>query len=147
MVRGDTILVGHNLDENFAEIPGLMVVNPRGIAKTGIGWNGLVNPLARVKPTSLGKYGSLTYSAFGKEFPDGGLNEAGLYVGEMNYYYTEYPGDKTLIRLYHNQWIQYLLDNFETVDQVLADLKRVVRQTATTAGNSLWPTPRAGRRR
>jgi len=128
LVRGDTLLAGHNLDENIAEIPGLVVVNPRGISKTGIGWNSLVNPLARVKPTFawVSKYGSLTYSAFGKEFPDGGLNEAGLYVGEMNYYYTEYPVDKTLIRLYHNQWIQYLLDNFETVDQVLADLKRVV---------------------
>lgn len=126
--RGDTLLVGHNLDENIAEIPGLVVVNPRGIAKTGIGWNGLFNPLGRVKPTFpwVSKYGSITYNAFGKEFPDGGLNEAGLYVGEMNYYHTEYPIGKNLVRLYHNQWIQYLLDNFETVGQVLGDLPRVV---------------------
>jgi penicillin V acylase-like amidase (Ntn superfamily) len=124
--RGDTVLVGHNLDE-YVPVPGLIVINPRGIAKQGLGWS-MFNPLAPVKPAFrwISKYGSITYSAFGKEFPDGGMNEAGLYVGEMNYYFTEYPNDKGRARLYHNQWVQYLLDNFETVDQVLADLARVV---------------------
>ena len=124
--RGDTVLVGHNLDE-YIPVPGLVVVNPRGIAKRGFG-GGLINPLGSMKPTFrwVSKHGSITYSAFGKEFPDGGMNEAGLYVGEMNYYFTEWPKDKGLVRIYHNQWIQYLLDNFETVDQVLANLARVV---------------------
>ena len=127
LTRGDTVLVGHNLDE-YSPVPGLVVVNPRGIAKTGIGWGGVVNPLGMVKPAFgwVSKYGSVTYNNMGKEFPDGGMNEAGLYVGEMNYYFTEYPHDKGLVRLYHNQWVQYLLDNFETVDQVLADLSRIV---------------------
>ncbi len=124
--RGDTVLVGHNLDE-YVPVPGLVVVNPRGIAKHGVG-GGLINPLGPVKPTFrwVSKHGSITYSAFGKEFPDGGMNEAGLYIGEMNYYFTEWPRDKGLVRIYHNQWVQYLLDNFESVDQVLADLSRVV---------------------
>jgi len=126
LTRGDTVLIGHNLDE-YVPVPGLVVVNPRGTAKQGIGWS-MLNPLGMVTPAFgwVSRYGSVTYNNMGKEFPDGGMNEAGLYVGEMNYYFTEYPKDKGLVRLYHNQWVQYLLDNFATVDQVLADLSRVV---------------------
>lgn len=126
LTRGDTLLVGHNLDE-YVPMPGLVVANPSGIAKRGIGWGGWINPLgARPGISWVSKYGSVTYNAFGREFPDGGMNEAGLYVGEMSYWFTEYPKDKGLIRLYHHHWIQYLLDNFSSVDQVLAELSRVV---------------------
>jgi choloylglycine hydrolase len=125
--RGDTLLVGHNLDE-YIPMPGLLVVNPRGTAKHGLAWGGFINPLIPARPglAWTSRYGSITYSAYGREFPDGGLNEAGLYVGEMTYWFTEYPKGKDLIRLYHNQWVQYLLDNFSSVGQVLAELKRVV---------------------
>lgn len=131
--RGDTVLVGHNLDD-YIPMPGLVVINPRGIAKQGLGWS-MFNPLVPVKPAFrwISKHGSITYSNMGKEFPDGGMNEAGLYVGEMNYYFTKYPSGGGLVRMYHNQWIQYLLDNFETVDQVLADMSRVVPD-----GHSRW---------
>lgn len=124
--RGDTLLVGHNLDE-YIPVPGLIVVNPRGVAKQGLGWS-MFNPLSPVKPAFrwVSKHGLVTYSNMGKEFPDGGMNEAGLYVGEMNYWFTEWFKDKGLVRIYHNQWVQYLLDNYETVDQVLASLSRVV---------------------
>lgn len=124
--RGDTLLVGHNLDE-YIPVPGLIVVNPRGASKHGLGWS-MFNPLAPVSPAFkwVSKHGSVTYSNLGKEFPDGGMNESGLYIGEMNYWFTEWPKDKGLVRIYHNQWVQYLLDNFESVDQVLADLSRVV---------------------
>lgn len=120
------MLVGHNLDE-YIPMPGLIIANPRGVAKHGIGWGGFFNPLSKAKPELrwVSRYGSLTYSAFGKEFPDGGLNEAGLYVGEMSYWFTEYPKEKGLIKLYHHHWVQYLLDNFATVDEVLASLSHV----------------------
>jgi len=125
LVRGDTVLVGHNLDE-YTPVPGLILVNPRGIAKQGIGWGGFMNPLGGSPKLSwVSKYGSITYNAFGREFPDGGMNEAGLYVGEMSYWFTEYPKGKGLVRFYHHHWIQYLLDNFSSVDQLLADLPRV----------------------
>ncbi len=125
--RGDTLLVGHNLDE-YSPMPGLIIANPRGVAKHGIGWGGFFNPLSKAKPELkwVSRYGSLTYNAFGKEFPDGGMNEAGLYIGEMTYWFTEYPNGKGLVRLYHHHWIQYLLDNFATADEVLANLSEVV---------------------
>lgn len=131
--RGDTLIVGHNLDD-YIPMPGLIVVNPRCIAKQGLGWS-TFNPLAPVRPPFgwISKYGSLIYSNMGKEFPDGGMNEAGLYVGEMNYWFSEYPKDKGLVRIYHNQWVQYLLDNFGSVDQVLASLSRVVPE-----GHNRW---------
>lgn len=125
--RGDTLLVGHNLDE-YVPMPGLIVSNPRGVAKHGIGWGGFLNPLGKAKPEIkwVSRYGSLTYNAFGREFPDGGMNEAGLYIGEMTYWFTEYPKEKGRVRLYHHHWIQYLLDNFATVEEVLASLSRTV---------------------
>ncbi len=125
--RGDTVLIGHNLDE-YIPMPGLIIINPRGVSKHGIGWGGFLNPLRPAKPqlTWVSRYASVTYNAFGREFPDGGMNEAGLYVGEMSYWFTEYPKFKGAVRLYHHHWVQYLLDNYASVGQVLAVLERVV---------------------
>ncbi len=129
----DSLLVGHNLDD-YIEVPGLIVVNKRGTAKESISWAELSRlpfvprnskrMLPRVRWTS--QYGSVTYNTGGKEFPDGGLNEAGLYVGEMTLMATRWPRRDDLPRLYHHLWMQYLLDNYERVDQVLESLSRVI---------------------
>jgi hypothetical protein len=126
--RGGTLLVGHNLDE-ASPVPGLVVANPRGVAKENrtygdIKSSGRSGSAARLAWTS--KFGSLTYNAFGREFPDGGLNEAGLYVGEMTLMKTEWPGGGPQARFYHHQWIQYLLDNFATVQEALASLDKAL---------------------
>jgi choloylglycine hydrolase len=81
-------------------------------------------PSPRLEWTS--RYGSITYNVFGREFPDGGMNEAGLYVGEMTLLGTIYPTAPGLARLYHHAWIQYLLDGFATVPEALDSLSRVV---------------------
>jgi penicillin V acylase-like amidase (Ntn superfamily) len=120
-------LIGHNLDE-YIEVPGLVVTNPRGIAKENISWRDLSSFPSRSRPRVrwVSKYGSITCNTMGKEFPDGGLNEAGLYIGEMTLFGTAYPPAPGLPKIYHNQWMQYLLDNFDTVDQVLASLSQVM---------------------
>ncbi len=132
---GDATLVGHNLDEAI-EVPGAVVVNPRGVSKENVSWADLKAVFGRSKsePRSrwVSKYGSLTYNAMGVEFPDGGVNEAGLYVGEMTLLGTKYP-DAELPRFYHNHWIQYLLDNFATVDEALASLS-----SALPDGHCQW---------
>lgn len=129
-----TVLVGHNLDD-YIEVPGLVVFNPRNISKHSISWHDLNSFFGRGEPALrwVSKYGSITYNTFGKEFIDGGMNEAGLYVGEMTLFGTEYPKDKQLIRLYHHQWMQYLLDNFQSVEEVMRDLARV-----TVDGHCQW---------
>ena len=123
----DGSLVGHNLDD-YIDVPGLVVANPRKIAKENISWQDLTGFRNRSRPRVrwVSKYGSITYNTFGKEFPDGGLNEAGLYIGEMTLFGTAYPLGQGLPKMYHHQWMQYVLDNFETVEQVLASLSKVV---------------------
>lgn len=125
---GEALLVGHNLDEAIP-VPGLVVANPRGLAKENV-------PYGQLKPMGgagdaprlrwVAKYGSLTYNFFGREFPDGGLNEAGLYVGEMTLMRTEWPEGGSQARFYHNQWMQYLLDNFASVEEALASLEKAL---------------------
>lgn len=144
MRAGDGLLIGHNLDD-YIEVPGLVFVNPRGLAKENISWDDLkAIGRGRSEPRLrwVAKYGSLTYNAMGREFPDGGVNEAGLYVGEMTLLGTKYPSGK-LPRLYHNQWMQYLLDNFATVHEALASLS-----VALPDGHCQWHfflTDRTGR--
>lgn len=131
-----TVLVGHNLDDSI-ETPGLVVVNKRGVPKRGAGYKDLwpfapgAAPAARLEWTS--QYGSITYNVFGREFPDGGMNEAGLYAGEMTLRGTVYPTDPGLAKLYHHAWIQHLLDSYATVPEVLASLSRV-----TPEGHCQW---------
>lgn len=123
------VLVGHNLDDSI-ETPGMIVVNPRGLAKWGARYKDLFPfaPGSKSDPrlSWVSRYGSITYNVFGREFPDGGMNEAGLYVGEMTLRGTRYPTESGLTRLYHGAWIQYLLDGFATVPEVIDSLANVV---------------------
>lgn len=134
LARGEELLVGHNLDEAMA-VPGLIVANPRGLAKEGRSQRDVVfgawGSGPRLRWTS--RHGSLTYNVFGRELPDGGLNEAGLYVGEMTLLATEWPSGPGPARLYQHQWIQYLLDTCGTVEEALASLER-----ATPEGHCRW---------
>jgi penicillin V acylase-like amidase (Ntn superfamily) len=131
---GATLLAAHNLDDDI-EVPGLVVVNPRGTKKHNLSWEALrVGPFIKEPRIEwVSKFASLTYNPLGKEFPDGGLNETGLYVGEMTLFGTRYPADPALPKFYHHHWIQYLLDNFATVDEVLESLEKV-----QISGHCLW---------
>ncbi|MEW6335780.1 MAG: linear amide C-N hydrolase [Acidobacteriota bacterium] len=128
-------LVGHNLDEGF-EVPGALVVNPRGVAKHNVSWDDVKAVLgpSRSEPRLrwVSKYGSLTTNGMGREFPDGGVNEAGLYVGEMTLLGTKYP-DAKVPRFYTSQWTQYLLDTCATVEDALASVA-----TALPDGHCQW---------
>jgi choloylglycine hydrolase len=126
--RGDTLLVGHNLDD-YVEVPGLIVVNPRGLSKENVTFEDIKSSnrsTSALRLSWVSRYGSVTYNVFGREFPDGGMNEAGLYVGEMTLAGTVWPKEPRLPRMYHHQWIQYLLDNFKTVDEATASLSKAL---------------------
>lgn len=127
LARGEELFVGHNLDEAVA-VPGLIVANPRGLAKESRSQRDLLVGLWGSSPRLrwVSRLGSLTYNVFGREFPDGGLNEAGLYVGEMTLLATEWPSGPGPARLYQHQWVQYLLDTFGTVEEVLSSLEKAV---------------------
>ena len=125
--KNDTVLVGHNLDESM-EVPGAIFINKRGVKKENISWkdftsvSGKKSSITRIQWIS--KYGSVTYNTWGKEFIDGGANENGLYIGEMTLLGTKWP--KTDKPAFHHHFVmQYLLDNFATVDEVIENMDKI----------------------
>lgn len=98
---------------------GSVNTNLRGLAKSSLPLdNGNV-----LKWTS--KYGSTTFNQYGKEFPNGGMNEKGLVVELMWLGESEYPAKDNRPGLTVLQWIQYQLDNNSTVDEVIATDKTI----------------------
>lgn len=118
--KGDELVYGHNLNEGDIGVPGLVFINKRGIFKLGRTWDELITR-ERLNPSShrwISRYGSVTFNAFGRDLPDGGMNEVGLYIWEMNEE-IEYPRDDSLPKLNQMNWMQYILDNYSTVDEAV----------------------------
>mgnify|MGYP006231886559 CR=1 FL=1 len=68
----------------------------------------------------------LTVTAFGKNFANGGMNEAGLVLEPMTLGKTKYPEIGKTPRLHLGQWIQYVLDSFASVREVVEHASDVV---------------------
>jgi choloylglycine hydrolase len=120
LAKGAHLVFGHNLNENGIDIPGLVFINKRGVFKTGRTWSEMINK-ERSNPSALtwiSRYGSVTFNVFGRDFPDGGMNESGLYIWEMNET-ADFPKNKNLPKLMHMNWMQYNLDNHSTLDEVI----------------------------
>jgi penicillin V acylase-like amidase (Ntn superfamily) len=125
--RGQELVVGHNLDLP-RRLPGMIVINKRSVSKTSSSWHEL---LTSEEPVSqrmswVSKYGSVTFNPIGREFPDGGINEAGLSIHEMTLSETEYPENDTAPCMFMAHWVQYVLDSFESVEQVLGSASQIV---------------------
>jgi hypothetical protein len=96
---------------------GLLIVNKKGITKRAI----LLDPTDKAAEW-VSRYGSVTFNQYGREMPNGGINEAGLVVetlmlpgtqnpvrmigintphtGVLNPYFTDYDADQ-------NRWLIY----------------------------------------
>src|SRR4051812_40169767 len=108
--KGSTAVFGKNYDFYFDD--GLVLVNKRGVAKTA-------SPLSDGTPARwTARYGSLTFNQFGREFPSGGMNEAGLAVELMWLDATRYASLDRRPALGALEWIQYQLDNYTTIAEV-----------------------------
>jgi choloylglycine hydrolase len=126
LMKGGELLYGHNLNQPGMDVPGLVFINKRGVFKIGRSWSEMSTP-ERSDPSTLSwisRYGSVTFSTFGRDMPDGGFNEAGLYIWEMNDE-TEYPRNDTLPKLVQMNWMQYVLDNFATLDEAVASASAI----------------------
>ena len=105
------ILFGKNYDWNVGD--GLLVVNQRGLARTA--------DMPGDKPASwVSRYGSVTFNQYGRDFPSGGMNEAGLVIELMWMEGSRYPTPDQRPAVDVLQWIQYNLDSHATVAEVLA---------------------------
>jgi choloylglycine hydrolase len=122
--HGPELLYGHNLNNNGSDIPGLVFINKRDVFKTGRSWSELINKDQSNPSTAawISRYGSVTFNTFGKDLPDGGMNEAGIYIWEMGLSNSEvvYPKDASLPNLNQMHWMQYILDTAATLDEALA---------------------------
>lgn len=111
ILQHDNIVFGRNFD--FMIDLGHVVVNKRSIAKK-----------AFVEPTEkqlswVSTYGSLTFNQIGREFPYGGMNEAGLVIELLWFDGAKYPDPDERYGLTVLQWVQYQLDTADNVDQVI----------------------------
>lgn len=112
--KGPRVLFGKNYDWSVSD--GLLVVNKRGVEKTA--------PLPpEERPARwVSKHGSVTFNQYGREFPNGGLNEAGLAVEILWLDETRWPDPDGRPSLGCLEWVQYQLDNFSTVGEVVKHL-------------------------
>lgn len=122
-------IFGRNFDWTTGK--GVVIINKRGVSKTALSYDS-TNRL-----TWTSEYGSATFNQIGREFPYGGMNEVGLVVETMMLGDTEYPPSSDArpeIGLY--QWIQYQLDNFSTIEEVIDSDSRI-RINARTGAHFL----------
>ncbi len=108
---GPTVGKSYDWDIDY----GLVFVNKRGMQKTA-----LVTTPGDSGAQWTSSYGSLTFNQYGREFPNSGMNEAGLVVEIMWLNETEYPAQDGRPVVNELQWIQYALDNFATVSELAA---------------------------
>lgn len=113
--NGNTILLGKNFDWTFDQ--GYIIKNIKNTQKTAyFTHNGT--------PASwISKYGSITFNQNGKEMPYGGMNEKGLVVEMLWLEDTRFNISETKTYVNELEWIQYQLDNFHTVDEVIANVE------------------------
>jgi choloylglycine hydrolase len=118
------IVFGRNLD--WITGSGLIMTNPRNVKKIA-----LVDPSQ--KPIQwISKYGSITFNQIGRDLPYGGMNETGLVVEHMTLEQTQYPTKDDRYAISANQWIQFQLDNYSTIAEVISSdtLLRIVDATS-----------------
>jgi len=125
--NGKTNVYGRNYDWSVGD--GAVIVNKRGLAKTAM----KAKDETGVPATWKAKYGSITFNQYGREFPQGGINEAGLVVEILAVPGGQYPAADTRPYVGKSQYRQYLLDNFSTVQEVI-DSDSVIRVSGAGKG-------------
>ncbi len=110
--------IGRTFDWTYGH--GLVFTNKRHVAKKGL----------RLLPTDISanwvsKFGSVTFNQFGKEFPTGGINEAGLVVEALELKSSIFPESDNRNSFNELQFIQYLLDSFDNVENISSAMKNI----------------------
>jgi penicillin V acylase-like amidase (Ntn superfamily) len=116
----DGPVFGTNLDPLISE-DGLVIINPRGLAKKGIRKSS-----AGERARWISKYGSVTFSLSGREYAWSGINEAGLVLSSMQLKTGEHPEPDERPPVLHGRWAQYVLDTCGSVHEAL-QVESIVR--------------------
>jgi penicillin V acylase-like amidase (Ntn superfamily) len=139
-------LIGFN--ENWKSMPGMIVINKRGVVKRNLSWNYLVSKEKPSEPefSWTSKYGSVSFNLLGLDMPCYGLNEKGLFIVELYLDKTYSQSDSMKPKMFWAQWIQYQLDNYSTVDEVIKGLNHtpVIDWWPTFPGSHFFVSDRKG---
>jgi len=113
--KDGTVIVGRSMDWGEDMMSNMWVL-PRGMKRDGRGGKDTISWVS--------KYGSLIVSAYDIGTAEG-MNEKGLVVNELALVESNYgtpPEGAKVISL--STWPQYVLDNFATVAEAVADLRK-----------------------
>lgn len=147
MMKGKKYCVlGFN--ENWKSMPGIVVINKRDIIKKNLSWNFLISENKPLEPELewTSKYGSVSFNLLGLDLPCYGINEKGLFVVELYLNNTFSQQDSLKPKMFWGQWIQYNLDNYATVNEVVENLKKtpVIDWWPTFPGSHFFISDREG---
>lgn len=126
--NGEHLLFGTNLDWDIAD--GLVIINKRGVSKTAMKGSEKFQNLTKWNS----KYASITFNQYGREIPWSGMNESGLVISTMMLGETEYPGSDARSSVESSQWLQYQLDSFSAVKEVIASDSSIRIKTSVGIG-------------
>lgn len=96
---------------------GYIIINQRNIQKKAF----RIGFTKRAKWIS--KYGSITFNQVAQDMPSGGINEKGLVI-EVTSNSRNISIKSNSPKLSEVQWVQYQLDNFSTVNEVLLNIEK-----------------------
>ena len=109
-------LFGRTYDFDFGD--GYVMVNKKGVSKKAYA---AITDDEKGQPAAwTSRFGSITFNQFGRDFPQGGMNEAGLIIETMALMSTRYPqpDSRPYVRS-ANLWRQYILDTCASVREVI----------------------------
>jgi choloylglycine hydrolase len=114
----NTKLLAKNYDWDLEH--GYVLINKRNMKKQAL-------PGAPGQKTAqwTSQYGSTTFNQYGREFPNSGINEKGLAVEILWLKESIYPPADERPWINELQWVQYQLDNFATVADVLQNADKI----------------------
>ena len=119
--QGDQLVSAKNYD--FYSGDCLIVVNKRGVSKVATLGPSREHFSKPAKWTS--EHGSVTFNMYGREATSDGMNETGLVITSLDLMGTKYPTPDRRPSMIMGQWIQYQLDNFSTVKEVIASGSKI----------------------
>ncbi|SDX80471.1 linear amide C-N hydrolase [Paenibacillus sp. PDC88] len=117
MKNEEVMLLGHNYDFYYGH--GLIVVSTRDLMKESFKADGTKGVRWKTK------YGNITFTQFGRELPMNGMNEKGLTIAMMYHEDGLYPQTDSRPALNELQWIQYQLDQYASVEEVIYHLDHI----------------------
>lgn len=108
-------VLAYNFDFHIGQ--GLVLINKRGLDK--------ISETSGNPARWHARYASISFTMFGRDSPMTGMNEAGLAASQMWLDEARYetPDERPTVGVV--EWIQYVLDTSATVDEALANIRKV----------------------